>query len=119
MLIGDAAHSVSPNLGYGATAGMADATLLATTAATRYERHTHYMSEATGHAFDHIGEEWTHERLHDAHAYTRLSKSVSNVTLFKHHKDWRLLLQALPLAVPHMMGRMRFPGKSAFLELIP
>ena len=113
MLIGDAAHSVSPNLGYGATAGMADAHLLATTAASMHAGSA-AGAQRTEHTFAGLAEEWTRERLHDAHAYTRLSRSVSDLTMFKIHKSWARLLAALPLAVPLMMGRMQFPGKGVY-----
>jgi hypothetical protein len=96
---------------------MADATILATTAAALYTISS-AGNASSGHAFDGLGEEWTRERLPDAHAYTRLSKSFSDVTLFKHHKNWGKLLMALPLAVPHMLSMMQFRGKSElpFLE---
>lgn len=109
VIIGDAAHSVSPNLAYGATAGMADAALLAATAAT-----VHTSAAATSspdQAFEKLAGEWTRERLHDAHAYTRLSRSVSDLTMFSFHKSWGRLLSAMPMAVPYMMGRLKFPGK--------
>lgn len=63
--------------------------------------------------FVNIAEAWTRERLHDAHAFRRLSKSVSDVSLYKYHKNVWALLKALPIAVPHYMGRMKFTGKSA------
>ena len=60
-----------------------------------------------------IAEDWTQERLHDAHAYTHLSKSVSDFNFYKYHKNIGVLLKALPLALPQFLGLMNFPGKSA------
>lgn len=132
MLIGDAAHSMSPNLGCGATAGMADATLLATTAAALHASAgtptgditssgsslaaSHALMHAP-HAFERLADEWTRERLHDAHAYTLVSKGVSDLTWFKYHEDFWRLLKALPVALPRiLLPKMRFPGKGVILE---
>lgn len=63
-----------------------------------------------------IAEDWTQERLHDAHAYAHLSRSVFNFTYYRLHQNRLMYLKALPLAVPYTMGLMNFPGKSAFFS---
>lgn len=118
VFIGDAAHAVSPQLGVGCTSGLADSALLAPLAAKLHSDTTRSNGQGNGKLASGLGDlgaEWTKVRLRDARAYVRLSKSLNDFAYPHFHKNPFMLLRAAPDAVPMVLFKTRFPGRSAFL----
>jgi 2-polyprenyl-6-methoxyphenol hydroxylase-like FAD-dependent oxidoreductase len=88
VLVGDAAHAHSPNIGCGAASGMQDGALLAACVAKHLQ---------AGGSLEGVADAWTHRRLADAHAYTRISEAMSEFQYFKYHKSYLRLLKFAPI----------------------
>jgi hypothetical protein len=143
VLIGDAAHAVSPNIGAGATNAMHDAALLAPCALDlkllpstlrplpKLQSSKSFKEMVLGSPtksgaetdawgfdrFESLAEEWTLLRLEDARALTDISRKVNDGMLYSIHKDLGLFLRALPIYLPWGLAQTSFPGKSAlFVE---
>lgn len=113
VFVGDAAHAVSPQLGVGCTSGLADSTLLATLAKTlRNPAESSGKPLTTKVGLGVLGEQWTKLRMRDARAYVKMSKSLNDFAYMKFHKNPFLLLTAAPEAVPMVLFKTRFPGRS-------
>jgi 2-polyprenyl-6-methoxyphenol hydroxylase-like FAD-dependent oxidoreductase len=87
VLVGDAAHAFSPNLGCGAASGMQDGALLGACVAKHLE--------ASG-SWEGVADAWTHQRLADAHAYACISDALTDFLYFLRHKSYWRLLKSLP-----------------------
>jgi hypothetical protein len=124
VFVGDAAHAVSPQMGVGCTSGLADSVLLAELAASMQGKSkaegNGVTTESTGGekgteavGLGSIGAEWTKSRWRDAYAYVRMSKSLNDLAYYKFHKNPLMWIRAAPEAVPMVLFKTRFPGRSA------
>jgi hypothetical protein len=111
VMVGDAAHAFSPNLGCGAASGMQDGVLLAACVAKHLE---------AGLCLDGIAETWTESRIADAHAYTRISYSLAELQYYPLHKSLLRLVKALPVGgivmLTFVISSLPLPGAEAPLH---
>lgn len=84
MILGDAAHAVSANVGAGCTNALQDSEILARA-----------FIAADGDVVD-AGRRFSAARLEDAHILTNTSKRVDDAINFKFHKNLRAWIAALP-----------------------
>lgn len=144
MLIGDAAHAVSPNVAAGATNAMHDAALLAPCALDLVmlpsplrplqsfrssksfkdivlgsPKRSSAETNAWGFdRFESLAEEWTLSRLEDAHAISEISRKLNDGILYSVHKDLGLFLRAMPVYIPWGLGSSAVPGRGAVLASV-
>eukprot|EP00892_Ulva_mutabilis_P004958 jgi/Ulvmu1/2834/UM143_0006.1 len=100
VLLGDAAHALSPNIGMGANSALQDSEIL-----------SHKCVAAGGEIVAAL-RQFNAERLTNAHTVTHVSKRIDDASYYKYHKNVFAFLKGLPYLIWLRAGRLppRVPG---------
>ena len=94
VLIGDAAHSVSPNIGMGCSAAMQDSEVLSRACI------------AAGGDVEASAARFNTDRLANAHALTLVSQRVDTVSTYQYHNNLAGVVAALPYKIAQSAARI-------------
>eukprot|EP00892_Ulva_mutabilis_P001614 jgi/Ulvmu1/11453/UM076_0028.1 len=100
VLLGDAAHALSPNVAAGCNAALQDAAVLADSI------------QAVGRDLDRVADQFTADRLHDVQAITRISRQIDDVLCYGFHGDLQRTLRGVPITTTLILSAL--PAESAW-----
>eukprot|EP00892_Ulva_mutabilis_P005928 jgi/Ulvmu1/3707/UM170_0013.1 len=92
VILGDAAHSVSHNLGMGCNAALQDSEVLARACI------------AAGGDIAASARQYEEARLDNAHVLTRVSQRLDAISCFPYHKNILSAAAGFPYLLPHVLG---------------